>query len=61
MKEIKILSCCCCSQKTEGRQWWNRDRGYGLCEKCAEIIEDEEDEKTMKELYGIKGIHYQVK
>ena len=51
---------CCCSQNTKGVQWWNRDKGYGLCDKCAEIISKKEDEETMKLNYGIKGKHYAI-
>ncbi len=60
MKPIKELICCCCGQYTPGRQWWNRDNGYGLCEKCAEIISKKEDEETMKSCYGERGIHYAI-
>lgn len=60
MKEIQTLTCCCCSNQTEGRQWWNRDKGFGLCPQCAEMISKKEDEQTMKECYGNKGIHYSV-
>lgn len=58
LKPIRTLICCCCGQYTEGRQWWNRDTGYGLCNKCADCIATKEDEETMKECYGEKGIHY---
>lgn len=30
------LICCCCGASVIGRQWWNRDTGYGICEPCAE-------------------------
>ena len=57
---IKQLICCCCGQHTQGRQWWNRDTGFGLCVKCAEFISKEEDEESMKSCYGEKGVHYAI-
>jgi len=60
MKPIKELICCCCGNQTSGRQWWNRDTGYGLCVKCAEVISKKEDEETMKSCYGEKGKHYAI-
>jgi hypothetical protein len=35
--------------------------GFGLCERCAEIISKTEDEETMLSYYGKRGIHYCVK
>ena len=61
MKPIKHLECCCCGQETLGRQWWNRDTGYGLCIKCAERISKAEDSETMENCYGKPGIHYNIK
>ena len=60
MKVIKELICCCCGSQTTGRQWWNRDIGYGLCEECGVRISKREDEETMKSCYGEKGIHYAI-
>lgn len=61
MKHVETLECCCCGQYTKGRQWWNRDIGYGLCEFCADRISKREDEETMKSCYGRKGEHYAIK
>ncbi len=58
LKPIKTLTCCCCGEQTIGRQWWNRDTGFGLCESCAERISKNEDQETMKSCYGEKGVHY---
>lgn len=60
MEPIKTLLCCCCGNATRGRQWWNRDNGFGLCEICTEMISKKEDEETMKSCYGEKGIHYAI-
>lgn len=57
---IKTLTCCCCGELALGRQWWNRDKGFGLCVRCAERISKVEDDETMKNCYGVKGTHYQI-
>lgn len=59
-KPIKTLTCCCCGNEARGRQWWNRDTGYGLCNRCAEMISKKEDEETMESCYGKKGTHYSI-
>lgn len=41
-----------------GRQWWNRDIGYGLCESCAETIPKRHPDEDMPRLYGVRGYHY---
>ncbi len=60
MKPIKTLICSCCGNPTKGRQWYNRDNGFGICQLCAELISDDETEEEMKECYGEKGVHYCV-
>ena len=58
---IITLTCCCCGDYTQGRQWWNRDTGYGLCTGCIDFCSNGTDEKGMTDLYGIRGTHYDVK
>lgn len=44
-----------------GRQWWNRDTGYGLCERCAVWLPTRgTTPEEMKELYGERGVHYDL-
>ena len=61
--KIIPLTCCCCGEVTHGRQWYNRDTGYGLCAKCANWIptRGRETPEDMKENYGIEGVHYFLK
>lgn len=54
------LRCCCCGETTRGRQWWNRDTGWGLCSKCIDYCARGETPETMKDLYGVRGVHYDV-
>ena len=51
------LICCCCGKYTKGKQWWNRDKGFGLCKSCHTWIEKKETAKYMLSCYGIKGIN----
>ena len=59
-KPIKELTCCCFGERAQGRQWWNRDIGFGLCVKCADVISKKEDKETMLECYGERGFHYDI-
>lgn len=54
------LQCSCCRSETKGRQWHNRDAGYGLCNKCVAFVSAREDVQSMLRNYGIKGVHYYV-
>lgn len=58
---IRELGCCCCGNSTRGRQWWNRDTGYGICKDCiAYVRKHGESEAEIKENYGIEGIHWGI-
>jgi len=58
MKPIITLRCCSCDSDAPGRQWYNRDTGYGLCAKCAKWIATRETPETMHRNYGEPGVHY---
>lgn len=54
------LQCACCGASVLGRQWWNRDKGFGVCQRCAkETIQREGEEATVR-LYGRRGEHWSV-
>lgn len=59
------LSCCVCGTGTRGRQWWNRDTGFGLCEGCADdpriIGASEAAQREAQSLYGTRGTHYALR
>ena len=60
-KPIRGLECCCCGQSTRGRQWWNRDTGYGICPPCIEYVKSHgETDAEIRDNYGIEGVHYGV-
>lgn len=60
LKKLKPLKCSCCGSPTTGRQWWNRDAGYGLCKRCIEFCSKGETPESMRECYGERGIHYDI-
>jgi hypothetical protein len=51
------LTCCCCGNGLWGRQWWNRDTGYGLCNGCIEYCGVKPNEDYNRS-YGYRGIHF---
>lgn len=61
-KKIVFLECCVCGNETRGRQWSNRDTGYGVCERCAaeelETISTDKDMKNFVRMYGYTGLHH---
>lgn len=50
------LYCCTCGLGTWGRQWHDRDTGYGLCTPCGAELSPEE----ARDLGGERGIHWDV-
>ncbi len=61
MKRKKYLTCAVCGKGTKGRQWWNRDKSYGLCSGCFEWLKDRgETPEEIEFCYGKEGIHFCV-
>jgi hypothetical protein len=56
--KVKTLICCCCGMSTKGRQWWNRDTGYGICGSCVGEEKKRNDAIGIKASYGEKNVHY---
>jgi hypothetical protein len=64
---IRNLECCCCGEATRGRQWWNRDTGYGICSRCIAWLrtpkengQPRESEEQIRDYYGIEGTHFNI-
>jgi len=55
------LTCCCCGESTRGRQWWNRDTGFGLCIHCIDLCKRGMTEQEFDRCYGVRGVHFDVK
>jgi hypothetical protein len=66
---LKRMSCSCCGAWCTGRQWHNRDQGFGLCGDCVKWLRSpkhsdgqtpRESEEEIRRCYGIEGIHFNV-
>ena len=55
---VRRLLCSCCGAVTQGRQWHNRDTGYGLCTACIDFCSRNETPESFRSLYGDHGVHY---
>ncbi len=55
---MKRLQCACCGTGTIGKQWFNRDTGYGLCCKCGVWIESRGGAEELESNYGKPGVHF---
>ncbi len=59
MTRPRRLQCSCCGESALGRQWFNRDTGYGLCARCVYwLAERKTDPEEMQSNYGRAGFHY---
>lgn len=62
------LYCCCCGGVTYGRQWPNRDTGYGLCDGCivqcrvtnVPMGEADTGDGSGHSYYGVRGVHWDL-
>lgn len=55
------LKCCCCGNRAKAvKHWWNRDNGYGLCGKCATMMQARKDYdvEEFTSYYGHEGVHW---
>ena len=52
------LRCAICGEAAFGKQWWNQDKGYGICMKCADHIEKRLGEDELKKSFGIRGVNF---
>jgi len=54
------LRCCCCDGKAVGRHWFNRDVGYGLCDKCIDVNLKGSSLLELTRMAGYRGFHYGI-
>lgn len=57
---VVTLTCSCCGGEARGRQWINRDLGFGICTRCADWIAGRETVAYILRAYGVRGEHYAV-
>lgn len=52
-------SCCCCGSLTPPQvQHWNRDTGYGLCDRCIDFCARRKTPADFESDYGKPGVNY---
>ncbi len=57
---VRWLYCACCGERCRGRQWWNRDTGWGLCANCIDYTSKSETPEEHRQCYGERGVHYDI-
>lgn len=57
---MKILICCCCGGVAPGRQWWNRDTGYGICPRCFKLWVEKLGAEEAIRCCGQPGVHHSL-
>lgn len=56
-----ILRCACCAGYAPAKkQWWNQDKGYGICARCFEWIAEREGLEQAQFSYGKAGLHHSL-
>ena len=56
-----IYICGCCGKRNiKGKQWFNADKGYGLCGECFHGFHEEHNLYEAVTSYGRPGIHYDI-
>jgi hypothetical protein len=58
---MTVLMCACCGGEAPGRQWWNRDKGYGVCARCFERTVKAEGLAMAVFRYGRPGVNHSKK
>ena len=59
VSEVK-LRCTICGGHAKGKQWWNQDKGQGICGQCAAKMKADGKE-DIGQSYGKEGTHYFIK
>lgn len=57
---VRGLICSCCGGHTTGRQWHNRDTGYGLCPGCVDFCRRGVSDEEFRSSYGLPGVHFDL-
>lgn len=60
LKNPRRLTCACCGAETKGRQWWNRDTGYGVCPACYATEAARCGTDYAVQCYGQPGVHHSL-
>lgn len=62
MRKPRRLICCHCNKNCLGRQWWNREHGFGVCGDCVHLHRSEgrTSSEEQRSMWGDEGVHYNV-
>lgn len=60
LRAVKNLTCCCCGNEFRGRQWHNRDNGYGLGQCCIEYCKSNTPLPDFIQAYGVEGYNFNI-
>lgn len=59
-ERVKWMTCTCCGESYQGRQWWNQDCGYGLGDCCVKYCGADPTPGAYSDCYGVSGIHFLI-
>jgi len=59
-KPIKWMTCTCCGESYQGRDWWDQEPGYGLGDCCVQYCQANPTPGAESECYGVAGIHFLI-
>jgi hypothetical protein len=51
------LRCTVCGGNAKGKQWWNQDKGQGICGRCASNMK-KDGKEDVNHSYGKEGVNY---
>ncbi len=60
LPKVSYKVCSCCGAATQGRQWPNRDKGFGLCLECVPFTARGYTASEHASIYGYRGIHFDI-
>lgn len=60
LHNVENLECSCCSNIEPGRQWQNRDQGFGLCSECVNRVRTCFNNEQFASIFGLEGYHYSL-
>ena len=59
MAKARKKCSCCGNDAGVWEQYWNQDKGYGICAKCIEWRKTlGYTKEQLKEMFGINNVHY---
>lgn len=60
LHKTAYLECSVCGKDEIGRQWHNRDNGFGLCSDCVSFASRGYSHDSFQQTYGLEGYHFSI-